>query len=160
MRQTIFALGLTVLVAFGIGSGAVLAQMHGGSQGHGQHEAGMQGNMQGAMMATDQMMRNIDTMMTNVSSMMRDLTTMHAAMSNGMAHDPVMTSMQGTFDQMRQLRGSLNDMMRNPGFGHDTQSMRAFQQACRNLEQMTSAFQSMTKNMTRAMNGTTSGTKR
>lgn len=38
--------------------------------------------------------------------------------------------------------------------------MKAFQQACRNLEQMTSAFQAMTKNMTQAMKGMTGEPKR
>lgn len=153
MRQTTSVLGLAVLVALGLGVGAALAQMHGGTQGHGQHQPGMQGNMQGAMMATDQMMRNIDTMMTNAASMMRDLSTMHAGMPNRTAHDPVMTSMQGMLDQMRQLHGSLNNMRHDPNFGHDNESMKAFQQACRNLEQMTSAFQNMTKNITQAMKG-------
>ncbi|MBI2833003.1 MAG: hypothetical protein HYX76_01080 [Acidobacteria bacterium] len=157
MRRTIYVLGLTVLIGLGIGGRAVLAQMHGGTQEHGHDQAGTHGNMQGAMMATDQMMRNIDTMMTNVSSMMRDLNTMHAGMPNATQHDQVMTSMQGTFDQMRQLHGSLTDMMRDPNFSHDAQSMKGFQQACRNLEQMTSAFQSMTKNMTQALKRMTGG---
>ena len=34
MRRAIFVLGL--LLVLGIGGGAVLAQMHGGTQGHGQ----------------------------------------------------------------------------------------------------------------------------
>lgn len=165
MRRKTLILGFAVLVAFGIQGSAVLAQMHGGgTQGHGHDQAGMQGNMQGsmqgAMMATDQMMRNIDTMMTNVSSMMRDLNTLHAGMPGGMQHGPLMTSMQGTFDQMRQLHGSLNEMMHGPNFAHDAQSMKAFQEACQNLEQMTSAFQSMTKNMTQAMKGMTSEPKK
>ena len=155
MRR-IFVLGLAGLIATGIGSGAVLAQMHGGVQGHGHDQSATYGGMQGAMMATDRMMQNIDSMMTNVSSMMRDLSAMHSGMANAMQHDQVMASMQGTFDQMRQLHGSLNDMRRSPNFGHDAQSMKAFQQACRNLEQMTSAFQSMTKNLTQAMKQTTS----
>ncbi len=155
MHPRMFGLGFAVLVALVIGGGAALAQMHGGAQGHGHDQTGMQGNMQAAMMATDQMMRNIDNMMTNVSSMMRDLNTMHAGMPNATQHDAVMTSMQGAFDQMRRLHGSLNEMMRSPTFSHDAQSMKAFQQACRNLEQMTSAFQSMTKNLTQAMKGMT-----
>ncbi|MBI4477678.1 MAG: hypothetical protein HY654_10920 [Acidobacteria bacterium] len=153
MRRTILVLSFAVLVALGFGGSAVLAQMHGGTQGHGQHQPGTQGNMQGAMMATDQMMRNIDTMMTSAASMMRNLNTMHAGMPNATPHDPVMGSMQGMLDQMRQLHGSLNNMRHDPSFGHDNQSMKAFQQACRNLEQMTSAFQNMTKNMTQAMKG-------
>ena len=153
MHRNVMILAFSVVVSLGIGGRAVLAQMHGGAQGHGHEQAGMQGNMQGSMMATDQMMRNIDSMMTNVSSMMRDLNTLHAGMPNAPQHGQMMASMQGTFDQMRQLQGSLNDMRRNPNFGHEAQSMRAFQQACRNLEQMTSAFQSMTKNLTQAMKG-------
>jgi hypothetical protein len=139
------------MIAFA--ASGVLAQMHGGGQGHGQHQSGMQGNMPGPMMAADQMMRNVDTMMNNVSGMMRDLTTMHAGMPNAAQHDQVMTSMQGAFDQMRQLHGSLNGMMKDPGLMHNNDAMKSYQQACRNLEQMTSALQSMAKNMTQAMKG-------
>ena len=154
MRRKLMAFVLSGALAVGIGGVTVLAQMHGSGQGgHGHDQAGMQGNMQGSMMATDQMMRNIDSMMTNVSSMMRDLNTMHAGMPNAAQHDQMMGPLQGTFDQMRQLHGSLTQTMRDPSFGHDAQSMKAFQQACKNLEQMTSAFQSMTKNLTQAMKG-------
>ena len=160
MRRKVTVLAFSVMVTLGI-AGAALAQ-HGG---HGGDDPGTtQGNMQGSMMATDQAMRNIDTMMRNIdtkmtsaSAMMRDLNAVHAGMPAGMQHQPVMTAMQGTFDQMRQMRGSLNDMMREPSFGRSAQAMRSFQQACRNLEQMTSAFQSMTKNMTQAIKGMTGG---
>jgi len=154
MRRRMTQLMLLALAAIVTGSSVSLAQMHGGAQGgHGHQQGMMQGNTQGAMMATRQIMGNIDSMMTDVSSMMRDLSAMHAGMSNAAQHDQMMGPLQGTFDQMRQLHGSLNQMMRDPAFGHDAQSMKAFQQACRNLEQMTSAFQSMTKNLTQAMKG-------
>jgi len=149
------------IVALGVGS-RVLAQHggHGGDQGGmtGMPETtqGMQANTR-AMMASDQMLRNIDSMMINLSSTVRDLNALHAGMPN---HSPMMSSMQGTLDQMRQLHGSLTQMMRDPGFGYDAQGMRAFQQACRNLEQMTSSFQTMTKNLTQAIKGTSSGSKK
>ncbi len=155
MRRTILVFGLLVVVS--LTGGAVAAQMHGGAQGHGQHQPGMQGNMQG-MAAADRMMQNIDKMMTNVSTMMQDLNTMHAGMSSG-GHDQVMTSMQGAFDQMRQLRGSLGEMMKDPTLMHNQNAMKSFEQACKNLEQMTTAFQSMAKNMTQAMKGMGSGRK-
>lgn len=164
MCRKVMAVAFSVIVALGIGGGAVFAQ-HGGHGGDTQ--GAMQESTQGSMTATAQMMRNVDTMMrnidsmmTNASSAMRDLNAMHARMPGGLQLDPMMTSMQGTFDQMRQIRGSLNDMMRNPAVGSNAQSMRAFQQACRNLEQMTSAFQSMTKNMAQGMKGMTSEPKK
>ena len=105
------------------------------------------------MTANDKMMRNIDSMMINAGSVMRDLTTMHAGTSGGAHHDQMMSSMQGMLDQMRQFHGALNDMMKDPAFGHDNDAMKSAQQAGRNLEQMASAFQSMAKNMTKAMKG-------
>lgn len=160
MRPQMTVLAFSVIVALGIGGGALRAQ-------HGDHGGGdqgtTQGNMRGDMTETAQMMRNIDTMMrnldgkmTDVSSTMRKLTAVHAGMPGGLQHDPMMTSLQGTFDQMREIRGSLNDMMRHPHVDRNAQSMRAFQQAWRNLEQMTSAFQSLSKNVTQAMRGMTS----
>ena len=154
MRRT--TLVFRLLVVFALTGGPVAAQMHGGTQGHGQHQAGMQGNMQG-MAAADRMMQNIDKMMTNVSTMMQDLNTMHAGMP-GAGHQ-VMTSMQGAFDQMRQLRGSLGEMMKDPTLMHNQNAMKSFEQACKNLEQMTTSFQSMAKNMTQAMKGMGSGKK-
>jgi len=154
MRRTTLVFGL--LVVFALTGGPAAAQMHAGTQGHGQHQGGMQGNMQG-MAAADRMMQNIDKMMTNVSTMMQDLNTMHAGMP-GAGHQ-VMTSMQGAFDQMRQLRGSLGEMMKDPTLMHNQNAMKSFEQACKDLEQMTTSFQSMAKNMTQAMKGMGSGKK-
>ena len=147
MRDNTLVFGLVAFMAMAVSAPTVSGQMTHGGQGHGQGQSAMQGRM----MATDQMMRNIDTMMANAGSMMRDLTAMHAGMSGGPQHDQMMSSMQGMLDQMRQFRGSLNDMMKDPAFGHNNDTMKSFQQAGRNLEQMASAFQSMTKNMTKAM---------
>lgn len=155
MRNTMLVLG--TLVLFALAGGTAAAQMHAGAQGHGQHQTGMQGNMQG-MASADRMMQNVDRMMANVSTMMQDLGTMHAGMS-GAGHDQVMTSMQGAFDQMRQLRGSLGEMMKDPTLMHNENAMKSFEQACKNLEQMTTSFQSMTKNVTQAMKGMGSGKK-
>jgi hypothetical protein len=155
MRRSTWGTGLFLVLALTTVPAA--AQMHGGAQGHGQHQAGMQGNMQG-MTGADRMMQNVDKMMTNVSTMMQDLSTMHAGMSGG-GHDQVMTSMQGAFDQMRQLRGSLGEMMKDPTLMHNQNAMKSFEQACKNLEQMTTSFQSMAKNMTQAMKGMGSGKK-
>ena len=156
MRNNALAFGLVAFMAMTVSARTVSGQMTEGNQ---DREHG-QGAMQGNMMATDQMMRNIDTMMANAGSMMRDLTAIHAGMSGGSQHDQMMSSMQGMLDQMRQFHGSLNDMMKDPAFGHNNDAMKSFQQACRNLEQMTSAFQSMTKNMTQAMKGMTSEPKK
>lgn len=149
MRDNALVFGLVAFMAMAVSARTVSGQMTHGGQGHG-HD---QGAMQGSMMATAQMMRNIDTMMANSDSMMRDLTAIHAGMSGGPQHDQMMSSMQGMLDQMRQFHGSLNDMMKDRAFGHSNEAMKSFQQACRNLEQMASGFQSMTKNMTRAMKG-------
>ena len=150
MRDHALVFGMAALMAATLSARAASGQMaHGGGQGH-EHA---QGAMQAGMTATDKMMGNIDTMMANAGSMMRDLTAMHAGMSGGAHHDQMMSSMQGMLDQMRQFQGSLNDMMKDPAFRHDSDAMKSFQQSGRNLEQMTSAFQSMAKNMTKAMKG-------
>lgn len=153
-------LGLAVLALATVGlfAAPLVAQM--GQHSGGQHMQGQTpGAMSASMMATDQMMRNIDTMMTNASSMMRDLSTMQAGMTGSAQHGQTMSSMEGMLDQMRQLHGSLNDMMKDPALHNSGDAMKAFQQACRNLEQMTSAFQSMTKNMNKAMQGMSHGPK-
>lgn len=153
MHRTTFRAGLFLL--FALTAAPATAQMQGGA-GHGQHQAGMQGSMQG-MAAADRMMQNIDRTMTNVSTMMQELSTMHAGMPN--AGHQVMTSMQGAFDQMRLLRGSLGEMMKDPTLMHNQNAMKSFEQACKNLEQMTTSFQSMAKNMTQAMKGMGSAKK-
>lgn len=163
MRDNTLVFGLVALMAMAVSARSVSGQMRYASQGHG-HDQGamqgntqgnMQGNMPGNMMATAQMMRDVDTMMANAGSMMRDLTAMHAGMGGGPQHDQMMSSMQGMLDQMRQFHGSLNDMMEDPTFGHNSEAMKSFEQAGRDLKQMASALQSMTKNMTKAMKGMT-----
>ena len=148
MRHTMLVLGLMGLF---FGGERAAAQMHSGAQGHGQHQAAMQGNMHG-MASTDRMMQNVDRMMANISTMMQDLNAMHAGTSAA-GHHQVMTSMQGAFDHMRQLRGSLGEMMKDPMLMHNQNAMKSFEQACRNLEQMVAASQSMAKNMTQTMKG-------
>lgn len=118
-----------------------------GSQG-GQMQ-GTQGQMQGQM-AGEQMMRNVDSMMTNIESMMRDLSAMPMA---GGQHDQMITGMNGMLDQMRGVHGDLTTMMKDPQLMQHGDAMKPFNQACRNLEQMATAFQSMTKNVTQAMKG-------
>jgi hypothetical protein len=124
---------------------ALAAQMH-----HGQHQMGMKGSMQDTTAV--RRLQNIDKMMTNVSTMMQGLHAMHAGMSSAGQHQ-VVTAMQGAFDQMRQLHGSLGEMTKDPALMHDRDAMKSFEQACRNLEQMTTAFESMATNMTQAMKG-------
>ena len=133
-----------VLVAAGA-TAVVRAQMQHQHQG-----AQMQGQASSSMMAsTEQMMRNIDTMMTNAASAMKDLTTM----MSGQQHDLVMASMEGMLAQMRQFRGDMNDMMKDPMLAQSNDAMKSFQQAGQNLKDMTAAFEKMTKNMTAAMKG-------
>ena len=160
MREKFFMFGLAALIVMAMaiptGAGQTMGQSH-GSQGHGHDQAAKpQANM---MAATDQMMRNIDSMMTNAGSAMRDLTAMHAGMSGGAEHGPMLASMESLLAQMRQFRGDLHDMAKNPMLAHNNDAMKSYQQACRNLEQMASAFQSMTKNMTSALKGMSHATK-
>ena len=149
MRDHALAIGLAAVMTTGLSVGTASGQMAHGGQGH-EHA---QGTMPASMTATDKMMGNVDTMMANAGSMMRDLTAMHAGMSGSAQHDQMLSSMQGMLDQMRQVHGSLNGMMKESGFAYDKDTQKSFQQAGRDLEQMASAFQSMAKNMTKAMKG-------
>ncbi len=120
--------------------------------GHGA-QGGMQGTQagqHGQMMAADQMMRNIESMMTNIQASMRDLAAM--PMSGG-HHDGMLAGMNGMLEQMRAVHGDLATMMKDPQLMHQDDAMKAFNEACRDLERMASAFQSMTKHMNQAMKG-------
>lgn len=139
-----------LLIVFG-GGRAVVAQGH-EMQGHGQHQAAMPEKAQD-MAAADRIMQNIGKMMARVSTTMQDLNMVHGGMSNGEQHHVVMTALQGTFDQMQQLRGSLREMMNDPALAMNKDAMRSFEQTCKNLEQMTAGLESMAKNMTKAMKG-------
>ena len=149
MRRTTLVPGVLVFILAG---GPAAAQMHGGAQGSAPHQPAMQGAMQGTM-AADRTMQNVDRMMANVSMTMQELGAMHGGASAG-PHHQVIPSMQGAFNQMKQLRGSVGEMMKDPALRHDQNAMKSLERACRDLEQMTTAFQSMAGNMTRAMKGT------
>ena len=114
---------------------------------------GMRGGMQdGTMMAsTDQTMKNIDQSLNSSTAMMRDLASIHAGMEGHAQHDPMMATMQGLLDNMKQMHEQLNGMMKDPTMMGNDQAMKGFQQACKSLEQMASSFQSMTKNMAAMM---------
>jgi hypothetical protein len=92
--------------------------------------------------------------------MMGDLAAMHAGMQGHEQHDPMMTSMQGMLDTMKQLHGQLNGMTHDPSVMKNNEAMKGFQQACKNLEQMASSFQSMTKNVTTVMKATAATAKK
>ena len=117
----------------------------------------MQG-MQGTM-STEQMMRNVDQMMTGSTSMMRDLATMHASMAGHEQHDAMMKGMQGMLDQMKQVQGQMNIMAKDHGT-MNADAMKSFQLAYKNLEEVASSFQSMTKNVTTMMKGLSNGPKK
>lgn len=143
VRRSLVVLSLAALPALPV----VAQHMGHGAQG-GMH--GTPAGQHGQMTAAEQMMRNIDTMMANIQSSMRDLAAM--PMSGGQ-HDQMVAGMNGLLEQMRGLHGHLTTMMRDPQLMHQGDAMKAFNQACRDLERMASAFQSMTKNMTQAMKG-------
>lgn len=111
---------------------------------------GTQAGQHGQMMAPEQMMRNIESMMTNIQASMRDLAAMPMP---GGHHDQMLAGMNGMLEQMRAVRGDLTTMMRDPQLMHQDTAMKAFNEACRDLERMASAFQSMTKHMSQAMKG-------
>ena len=70
------------------------------------------------------------------------------------------TTMQGMLDNMKQMHGQLNGMMKDPTVMGNDQVMKDFQQACKSLEQMASSFQSMTKNVTSMMKATMASAKK
>lgn len=150
-QHGIVGLSFAALVAVVFLIAPVVGQMDHGQvgQGGGQQMPGMQG-MSSSTMAANQMMRSIDTMMTNSGAMMRDFTTTHQGMGG---HQPFVGSMQGMFDQMRQVHDGMKDMMTDPGFRRDDSAMKAFRQAGQDFQQMGKAFDSMLKNMNQAMKG-------
>ena len=70
------------------------------------------------------------------------------------------TTMQGMLDNMKQMNGQLNGMMKDPTVMGNDQVMKDFQQACKSLEQMASSFQSVTKNVTSMMKATMASAKK
>lgn len=145
MRSATLRVALALIFAAAVGPMIARAQMqhqHAGGQMQGQGSASM-------MAANEQMMRNIDTMMTNAASTMKDLSTM----GTGQQHDQMMASMAGMLAQMRQFRGDMNDMMKDPMLAQSNDGMKSFQQAGQNLKDMTAVFEKMTKNMAGAMKG-------
>lgn len=144
MHRLIPVFGL--LIVFGVGGRAVVAQ------GHGQHQAAMPEKVQDTA-AADRIMESIGKRMSKLSTLMQDLNTVHGGMANAEQHHVAMTSMQSTFDDMRRLRAALREMMSDPALALNNDAVKSFEQTCKNLEQMTTAFESMAKNMTKAMNG-------
>jgi hypothetical protein len=147
--QKILGFALACLVLIAIAAIPLAAQMD-----HGQMHTAAQGGMQHSMMATEQMMKSIHQMMSNASTMMQDLTTMHAGTAGHEQHDPMMQSMQGMLDQMKQFQGQMQEGMKDPAMMQNKQAMKSMNEVCQNLEKMVSAFQAMTKNMTQMMKAT------
>ena len=72
-------------------------------QGH-QGMGGMQhGSMQPAMTPTDKLMQDLGTMMADLTTAMREFTASHDGMA-GQSRGPLVASMQGMLDQMRQFQ--------------------------------------------------------
>lgn len=146
--QKILGLALVFVCAVVI---AVVATPLSAEMQHGQMHGASQGGMQHSMMGTEQMMKNIDQMMSNASTMMQDLTTMHAGVAGHQQHDPMMQSMQGMLDQVKQFQVEMQEAMKDPAMMQNNQAIKSMSDACQNLEKMASAFQAMTKNMTQMM---------
>ena len=157
-RRTLW-LAMAGFVAVGLTTALVASQMQGGGQmgqmGSGQMSGqGHQGHqgMSTQMTSADQMMRHVDAMMAKSAEMMRDFSASHQQM-RGMQDDPLMRSMQGILDQMRQCQGAMNDLMKNQGLAHNNDAMKAFREAGQNLQQMGTAYQSLLKNMNQTLKG-------
>ena len=133
-----------------------------GPQGGMQGMQGMQGMPQkGAMMASAaRVLKNVDQSIKASRPMMRDLAKMHAGMEGHRQPDQMMTSMQGMLDNMAEMQGQLNGMMKDPMVMGNDQAMRSFQQACTSLERTASSFQSMTKSMSSMMMATMASMKK
>lgn len=122
----------------------------GSVQGH-QGMGGMQhGSMQPAMTPTDKLMQDLGTMMADLTIAMRDFRTSHEAMA-GQSRGPLVASMQGMLDQMRQFQESLHQMATAETLMPDAGAMKTIQQAGRDFQQMGKAYQAMLKSMDKAM---------
>ncbi len=149
-HRRLFGFVFAGLVATGLATVPVVAQMHGGAgqsgsgQMHGQsHQAGMQG-----MTSATQMMRDVNTTMTRSTAMMSDFAATHQGMPG---HDQMVSSMQGMLDQMRQFQGSMNDVMNDQTLMQNGDAMKAFHQMGQSFQQMGAAFQSLLKNANAVM---------
>lgn len=131
-------------VAFVGASGRAAFAQHGGMHGSMpmQHDASMD---------ADQMMKKVDAKLNAAAASMSDLAGHHASMEPNATGDRLVSSLQGMLAQMQQFRGDLAEMMRDPAHMQQPDAMKGIEQACRDFEQMASAFQSIAKNMGRVM---------
>lgn len=144
IRATIVA-SIFGMVFLGASERAALAQ-HGGMHG----SMPMQPD---ASMDPDQMLKKVDAKLNAATATMSDLAAQHAAMESSPMGDQLVESLQGMLAQMRQFRGALADMARDPGRMQQPEAMKAVDQTCRDFEQMAGAFQSMAKSVGRIMGG-------
>lgn len=105
------------------------------------------------------MMREADLMMTNAATMMREMNALHTTVNHAQ-HHAAMGSLQNMLGQMRQLHGNLQHMMDDKTMLQHHAAMKNFQQACQDLRKMAASFESMTRNMSRAMKGISSAARK
>jgi uncharacterized protein YukE len=118
------------------------------AQTHGGHGGGQMPGMQMPDMTkmTDQMMRNADTRIAKAESAIRDLSARQAENPDAL-RDRLVASMQGTLDQLRNVHGSLGELLKDPSFAQHGDSMKTFDQVYKNFNQIADGLQAMTRSM-------------
>ena len=138
---------LSALLAVG-GGARLAAQMHGG-HGGGQMP-GMQ--MPDTAKMNDQMMRNADARLARAESAIRELSAMQAESPDPL-RDRLVASMQGTVEQLRNVQGSLGELLKDPSLAQHGDSIKAFDQVYKNFNQIADGLQTMTKSMVPLVKG-------
>jgi hypothetical protein len=138
------AMALFVIAAAGAGVRAA----HDGNHGPGQSP----------IERVNEKLHKIDAMLSGVQSTIGTLTDRQAAAASTPAGQ-MAVSVQALLGQMRQLQGVAGRVAGEPGVHDSDAAMGALEKACRDLEKMTSAFQSLAKNVSR-MNTETRQAKR
>lgn len=127
------------------------------AQGH-QGMGGMQHGMQ-MVAPADKLMRDLDSMMADLTTAMHAFRASHDPMA-GQSHGPIVGSMQGMLDQMRQFQEALRQTSKDRALMPDSNATKAFQQAGRDFQQMGTSFQAMLKSMDKAMKNANRGSDR
>lgn len=121
--------------------------------GEAQPHQGMGGMQHGGMQMVapaHKLMQDLGTMMVDLTTAMQQFKTSHDAMAGG-AHGPLVGSMQGMLDQMRQFQESLHHMAKGESPMPDAAAMKTIEQAGRDFQQMGKSFQAMLRSMDKGM---------
>lgn len=109
---------------------------------------GDHGPGQSRIESVNEKLRKIDGMLSGIQSTVGTLTDRQAADASTPANR-MAVSVQTLLGDMRQLQGVAGRVAGEPGVHDNDAVMGALEKACRDLEKMTSVFQSLARNVSR-----------